>query len=417
MMQERITRLAFTLLPPLAIALGVAATVRGDLLPPLPRGLMEAGPWLAALLGAGLALAYGRTRVLVFIGLVLAVYLGAVFQLRPMAYQGAGDPAPALGYALLTFLVPLIAVANSLWSERYHIAMDLGLRLLAFGACAGIGGGLIRQYPDAAEAFLLTIHWPAVHWPGLGMPQISSWSLLLGLVITGIALVRGPRPFWAAQWVGLLGMGWMLPQLFHAYALPLSATAILIILSLAVIQESFQMAFRDDLTGLPGRRALNERLQRLGRRYAIAMTDVDHFKKFNDTYGHDLGDQVLRVVASHLRKVGGGGRAYRYGGEEFTIVFPGKRAQQCVPFLDELREAIQDYDIVIRDEKNRPEDRREGRARRGQGRGQTVSVTISMGVAERDAGHPDPEAVIKAADQALYRAKEGGRNRVCTHEG
>ncbi|MFP4683145.1 MAG: diguanylate cyclase, partial [Ectothiorhodospira sp.] len=406
MVQERIVRLVLVLLPPMAIAVGVAATVHGDLLPSLPRGLMEMGPWLAALLGAGLALAYGRTRVLILIGLVLAVYLGSVFQIRPMAYEEAGDPAPALGYALLTFLVPLIAVANAFWSERYHILMDLGLRLLAFGACAGLGVVLIRQYPDAAEAFLLTLHWPALHWPGLRMPQVSTWSLLAGLVITGVALVRGPRPFWAAQWVGLLGIGWMLPWLFHEYALPLATTGILLILSLAVIQESFQMAFRDDLTGLPGRRALNERLQRLGRRYAIAMTDVDHFKKFNDTHGHDLGDQVLRVVASQLRRVGGGGRAYRYGGEEFTIVFPGRRAEQCVPYLEAVREAIQDYDIVIRDEKNRPEDRREGRARRGQGRGQTVSVTISMGVAERDATHSDPEAVIKAADQALYQAKE-----------
>ena len=57
------------------------------------------------------------------------------------------------------------------------------------------------------------------------------------------------------------------------------------------------MAFRDELTGLPGRRALNERLQRLPRQYVLAMTDVDHFKKFNDTHGHDVGDEVLKLVA------------------------------------------------------------------------------------------------------------------------
>ena len=74
----------------------------------------------------------------------------------------------------------------------------------------------------------------------------------------------------------------------------------------AVVHEAYQMAYRDELTGLPGRRALNDRLERLGRNYVIAMADVDHFKKFNDTHGHDVGDEVLKLVASQLRKVGGG---------------------------------------------------------------------------------------------------------------
>ncbi|TVQ72527.1 MAG: GGDEF domain-containing protein, partial [Chromatiaceae bacterium] len=220
----------------------------------------------------------------------------------------------------------------------------------------------------------------------------------------------------AGQWITLAGIGWMLPQLFHAYAVHVFTATLLLILAIAVIHESFQMAFRDDLTGLPGRRALNERLQRLGRRYTIAMTDVDHFKKFNDTHGHDLGDQVLRVVAAQLRKVSGGGRAYRYGGEEFTIVFPGKTVEQCVPHLEDVREAIEAYEIAVRDESSRPGSKREGRARRGQGKAKKVSVTISMGVAERSQAHPDPETVIKAADQALYAAKQAGRNQVCAAE-
>src|SRR5439155_9485473 len=83
----------------------------------------------------------------------------------------------------------------------------------------------------------------------------------------------------------------------------------------ALLQESHQLAFRDELTGLPGRRALDERLRALRGRYALAMVDVDHFKKFNDTHGHDVGDQVLKLVAGRLAEVGGGGIAYRYGGE------------------------------------------------------------------------------------------------------
>ncbi|MER3423211.1 MAG: GGDEF domain-containing protein, partial [Nitrospiraceae bacterium] len=73
-----------------------------------------------------------------------------------------------------------------------------------------------------------------------------------------------------------------------------------LVLTLAVLQTSYAMAYHDDLTGLPGRRALNETLLKLSGRYTIAMVDVDHFKTFNDQYGHDVGDQVLRMVASHV---------------------------------------------------------------------------------------------------------------------
>jgi len=183
----------------------------------------------------------------------------------------------------------------------------------------------------------------------------------------------------------------------------------------AVAHEAYQMAFRDELTGLPGRRALNERLQRLGRNYVIAMADVDHFKKFNDSHGHDVGDQVLRVVASQLRKIGGGGRAYRYGGEEFTLLFPGKTLEQCLPHLEAVRKAVETYRLQLRDKENRPRDDRQGRQRRAGSCAAQVSVTLSMGVAERGAAQASPEQVIKAADQALYSAKEAGRNCIRSH--
>src|SRR6185436_12678910 len=83
----------------------------------------------------------------------------------------------------------------------------------------------------------------------------------------------------------------------------------------ALMQESHRLAFRDELTGLPGRRALDARLRSLPGRYTVAMVDVDHFKKFNDTHGHDIGDQVLKLVGARLAEVGGSGKAFRYGGE------------------------------------------------------------------------------------------------------
>ncbi|MEP6888088.1 MAG: GGDEF domain-containing protein [Nitrospirales bacterium] len=87
---------------------------------------------------------------------------------------------------------------------------------------------------------------------------------------------------------------------------------------------------------------------RLGSHYVIAVIDVDHFKRFNDTYGHEVGDQVLKMVASHIGLVSGGGQAFRYGGEEFAVVFPGKSMPDAVPHLDVLRTRIEDARFTLR---------------------------------------------------------------------
>jgi GGDEF domain-containing protein len=194
------------------------------------------------------------------------------------------------------------------------------------------------------------------------------------------------------------------------FAVYIAAAAL--IFTIALVQDTFRMAFRDELTGLSSRRDLNERMMGLGRRYTIAMCDVDHFKKFNDTYGHDLGDQVLKMVATKLDEVSGGGTAYRYGGEEFTVLFPGKDIAHAMPHLEALRGSIEAYKIALRapDRPNKPEPdtRKRGTFRDAN----SVSVTISIGVAERTENTATPEDVIKAADKALYRAKDKGRNQV-----
>ena len=191
-----------------------------------------------------------------------------------------------------------------------------------------------------------------------------------------------------------------------------SAAGISLIISL--LRNSYDMVYRDDLTGLLGRRALNERLKGLAGNYVIAMMDVDHFKKINDIYGHDIGDEVLNMVGKHIAAVQGGGTAYRYGGEEFCIVFAGKNIQQCKPLLEEIRLKLSNYNMALRDNKQRqlPKIKAEQRGgRRASNRdGKTVSVTISIGVAEQDKLHNRSEYVLKAADSALYKAKKNGRN-------
>ncbi|SIS43548.1 sensor domain-containing diguanylate cyclase [Neptunomonas antarctica] len=189
-------------------------------------------------------------------------------------------------------------------------------------------------------------------------------------------------------------------------------SAALIALAVSVVQNSYNMAFVDELTGIFGRRALRDKFANLGRRYTVAMLDIDHFKKFNDTYGHETGDHVLRMVAAKINNVKGGGKAYRYGGEEFAVVFAGKTEDEVLPYLEEVREIIAYYPMAIRSEE-RPTDSDTGKQlRSNQKRPEHVQVTISIGVAEKDDSHSNPDAVMKSADQALYAAKKAGRN--CT---
>jgi diguanylate cyclase (GGDEF)-like protein len=189
-------------------------------------------------------------------------------------------------------------------------------------------------------------------------------------------------------------------------------------LIVSLMRGAYDMAYRDDLTGLLGRRALNERLKGLGKRYVIAMADVDHFKKFNDTHGHDIGDEVLKMVARNIGAVKGGGTAYRYGGEEFCIIFSGKDVEYSKPFLEAVRIDIEAYRMALRDTEHRAKTKKsvkERRGRRGNSRtGKTVSVTISIGVAEPSDKYLKVDEVLKAADMALYKAKNNGRNCVAT---
>jgi GGDEF domain-containing protein len=200
------------------------------------------------------------------------------------------------------------------------------------------------------------------------------------------------------------------------------------ILAASIIENSYLLAYHDELTTLPSRRAFNDALLRLQDPYSIAVVDVDHFKRFNDTYGHDTGDQVLRLVAANLARVTGGGEAYRCGGEEFAILFPGKTTSEVLDHLEQLRAAIEISEFRTRsgDRRQLPRgpDRRNQRPRNRNRKGDAIrqlaqektpaplSVTVSVGVATSTKEKAYPDLVLQAADNALYSAKANGRNRI-----
>lgn len=218
-------------------------------------------------------------------------------------------------------------------------------------------------------------------------PTPQNGGLLWGLILASCGLAgAGGVP--ATVWFGLAALT----------------------LVLATIESFHALAYRDELTGLPGRRALQEALSRLGGHYTIAMVDIDHFKRCNDRYGHDVGDQVLQMVARKLAGVKGGGKPYRFGGEEFAVLFPRRGTEETLPHLEDLRQLIADSSFQIRSwlrPKRKPNQPKPPRAEK-----RLLQVTVSIGAAQKDKGDK-PAAVIKRADQNLYKAKKGGRNQVC----
>lgn len=412
-MRHRLAHLFSLFVAPLLLAAGVLFVIAFDLLPETLARFVDITVWLFALIGALLTLSYARTRNFFALLFVFISYQVMIKAIHLPAIQGSDFYVPpATAYNLLSFLLPLLLLINSLWVERFHLLQDLMLRFLVFGLVLIVLVAIGHRFPSEVNQLFNPVYFPNLYIEQLGLPQLSMLTFLSALCILFIQLLLNPQPYFAAQWVALCAMVLVLPNFHVSYAPALVTSLALVMLSMAVLHEAFQMAFRDDLTGLPGRRALNERLQRLGRNYAIAMSDVDKFKVFNDTYGHDLGDQVLQMVAAQLKRVSGGGKAYRYGGEEFTLVFPGKTAEQAKPHLEKLRIAIENYQVKLRDESNRPDKDKEGKKKRSNGGKDWVSVTISMGIAERGPELGSPEEVIKAADGALYKAKAAGRNQI-----
>ena len=160
-------------------------------------------------------------------------------------------------------------------------------------------------------------------------------------------------------------------------------------------------AMTDGLTDLPNRRAFDEALESIaeaadasGHSLSLAVIDIDHFKAFNDTWGHQTGDQVLRYVASVIGRVGDGPwLAARIGGEEFAVILPGADMRAGLAALEQVRQSV-----CSRVLKRRSTDEDLG------------AVTVSVGLAERARGEP-PASLIERADAALYASKRGGRNR------
>ncbi len=394
--------------PALVLAAAALALPQLDRLASPWHDLIEYLPYL--LFGTAMLLGYHFNRGRVVLATLMLFSCYAIYRTFPGSETSTFTSR--LLFAALAFLLPFNLTLFALMRERGVLTMAGRLRLGFLLCQAGVVAWLVRYQYSGAEALLnkrfITI--PLLETSTI--PHLALLMAQIGFVCLVIRTVMRQSPVES----GLLGslvaltIAFNWPAVPHLF--PLFNAAAGLIMVLAVLQDSHNMAFRDDLTGLPSRRALNEQLLGLGRQYVVAMLDVDHFKRFNDTYGHDVGDQVLKMVAMKIGEVGGGGKAFRYGGEEFTVIFQRKRLAETLTHLETVRKSVEAYQLLLRSS-DRPKREKQGAEQRGKGgANQSVNVTISIGVAESSDRLATPAEVIKAADKALYKAKQGGRNQI-----
>ena len=320
--------------------------------------------------------------------------------------------------ASMFFAGALFSVLSTVMPHGPHGNVD-GLRLLALGEA--VTGVLILAMPRRWRRFI----------PGIvvfGAVAVVSVSVMCN----GEQHGDGPTMTeffytWPAVYVGYFFRRWMTPVFIGvtgvAYAITLAAMdlqgnveirwllVVVVVAGLTVAAHAIrtqvdglvhrlqETARTDTLTAMPNRRAFDERLAleleraaRTGEPLSLLMGDIDHFKALNDRFGHAAGDAALaslgRVLMSECRAID---TPARIGGEEFAVLLPSTDAAAALYTANRLREAIS----RITDSDNRP-------------------LTISFGVAEHPGDAPTARDLIAAADRALYAAKAGGRNRVCT---
>lgn len=278
---------------------------------------------------------------------------------------------------------------------------------------------------------------------GLSAAVVQSFSLLVMLNAAGVSLAlmmmlqpllgrlreAGPPErllalFAAAGMMVLFARfveHWLRPQVGGGFMLPSTADSIAVLYAaFAPIVVSFafmlmqqerantrleQLATTDGLTALLNRRAFEERARRWiggalrdGPVLSLLLLDLDHFKRINDAHGHESGDRALRQAARQLQAaVGSGELAARIGGEEFALLVQSPLDEACRR-AETIRRNFEEHPLVT-------------------AKGEATPLRCSVGVAAMDAGHRDLEAMMRAADQALYRAKVAGRNRVSAAAG
>ena len=351
--------------------------------------------------------------------LFFVLYLTAIFlllilgDLNPPAYFSRIDEYKFIQLVFLVYLVTLVFFLFV--QERGVLAVKGVLRLLLCTALPLIPLFLAMEPPFISTSWLSLTIFPQEISQFLPLSDVTVALYILAMAIVLLTLWFRSELVESSFFALLSGAGlalYFFPEMARVEFIFLMALLAVLVF---ILRNSFYLAYRDELTGLAGRRSLREQMNKLGSLYSIAMIDVDYFKKFNDRYGHDTGDQVLKMVAVKIARAGCSSKAYRYGGEEFTLVFPGKSVKDVLPCLESLRNSIADETFIVRGKgrpRNKPGGKNNSSGKKSRLSKNGINVTVSIGVADNKGAGSTGKEVLKISDKALYRAKKKGRNRV-----
>lgn len=369
-------------------------------------------PYVVGIIAAGLGLVYRRHRYIVFSLFVCFAYW--VLQSNSTAIPLDEEQTKTIHLLLMLFF-PLNYLVITHLHDRSLLSVKSVFTLVIITSQALLVWWLAQNaHVIVNKAFAFELDLLIGFINPTNIPTLALFSILIAETALLVRFFKTINVFDSGFAAALIALGFAFNAGPNIVEASFHFTISLLLPIGALVKHTYNLAYLDELTELPGRRALNEELLRLSGTYSVAMLDVDHFKKFNDTYGHDLGDQVLRMVAAKLMKISGGGRAFRYGGEEFCVVFHNKTTKEAFPHLSKLRETIDETRMILRS-KGRP-DKKPEKAKAPTAPWREVHVTISIGVAESGNELVSADDVMKAADKALYKAKDKGRNRIHQHQ-
>ncbi|MFZ0760222.1 MAG: GGDEF domain-containing protein, partial [Candidatus Sulfotelmatobacter sp.] len=314
-----------SLLTPGICLLAVALLLHAGLITPSAALINYA---FYGLLTAGLLLAWRFHSSRIFFALLVLFLAQQAIAYFPSVHVTSNQPG-STALAAIGLLLPFNFVLLSLQTETGFTLSSVAPASSLLFVESVIVAVLCRPGPLAAAQRAL--HRPV---PPAPLPFATLLAFAAAAIILLIRFLLFHKPvesglLWAlaASFLSLrFGGAGRIPTAYFAAAA--------FILAGAIVETSYLLAYHDELTTLPSRRAFHDALLRLEPPYSIAMVDIDHFKRCNDTYGHDVGDQVLRLVASRLARASGGGQAYRCGGEEFAILFPGKTTTEVMEHLE-----------------------------------------------------------------------------------
>lgn len=348
------------------------------------------------------------------------LFLGVCYLLfNPLLFLSWKINKPGLYFVIAMGFPLTLALVFSFRENRFLDLQYLSRLALSLTPIVALGFILARDLPGFKKiAYFKFLPLNGFLLPQLALVFLAAFGLVVFLnrdhkikpflKVVGISLV----PFMVAIWAGLKTGSQATDLSLHMVT---AFTVICAIQLHAVFQMYWHRVYVDELTDIPNRRALDERLSRLSGEYAIAMMDIDHFKSFNDNYGHDEGDNVLRLVGSVLSKELGD-KVYRYGGEEFCALFMGVSAEDAYMYANKVRRKLAERDFYIRKPNSKREPTSAFDRRKTKKNGKKVQITISIGLANPNKKSKTAADVVRLADQALYEAKRKGRNRVVVWE-